>query len=55
MCPYFLAVPDHRHVLRSRVMDSCLFSDILDITDVFWTFSFWTLVLSDWLCLLQVA
>jgi hypothetical protein len=47
MCPYFLAVPNHGHVLRSHVMDSCLFLDILDITDVFWTFSFWTLVLSD--------
>jgi hypothetical protein len=32
-CPYFLAVPDHRHVLQSCVMDLCLFLDILDITD----------------------
>jgi hypothetical protein len=55
VCPYFSAVPNHRHVLQSRVTDSCLFLDILDITDVFQTFSFWTPVLLDWLCLLWVA
>jgi hypothetical protein len=32
VCPYFLAVPDHGHVLWSRVLDLCLFSDISDIT-----------------------
>jgi hypothetical protein len=55
VCPYFSAVPDHRHMLQSRVLDLCLFLDISDITDVFQTFLFWTLVLSDWLCLLWVA
>jgi hypothetical protein len=50
-----LAVPNHGHMVRSRVTDSCLFSDTLDITDVFQTFSFWTPVLLDWLCLLWVA
>jgi hypothetical protein len=55
VCPYFSAVPNHRHVLWSRVTDSCLFLDILDITDMFWTFSSWTLVLSDRLHSLRVA
>jgi hypothetical protein len=55
VCPYFSAVPNHGHMLWSCVSDLCLVLDILDITDVFWTFSFWTLVLSDWLCLLRVA
>jgi hypothetical protein len=55
VCPYFPAVPNHGHVLRSHVMDLCLFSDILDITDLSWTFAFWTPVSSDWLCLLWVA
>jgi hypothetical protein len=55
VCPYFLAVPNHRHMLWSHITDSCLFLDISDITDVFRTFSFQTLVSSDWLCSLQVA
>jgi hypothetical protein len=54
-CPYFSAVPDHGHVLRSRVSDLCLFLDILDITDLSWTLAFWTPVSLDRLCLLQVA
>jgi hypothetical protein len=55
VCPYFLAVPNHGHVLWSRIMDLCLFLDILDITDLSWTFAFWTLVLLDGPCLLWVA
>jgi hypothetical protein len=55
VCPYFLAVPNHGHVLRSRVLDLCLFLDILDIMDLFWTFAFQTPVSLDWLCLLRVA
>jgi hypothetical protein len=60
VCPYFSAVPDHGHMFQSRVMDLCLFLDILDITDLFWTFLFWTflfwtLVLLDWLNLLRVV
>jgi hypothetical protein len=55
VCPYFSAVPNHGHVLRSRVMDLCLFSDILDITDLFRTFAFQIPVLSDRLCSLWVA
>jgi hypothetical protein len=39
------------HVLQTL----CLFLGILDITDLFWTFSFWTPVWLDWLCLLWVA
>jgi hypothetical protein len=54
-CPYSSAVPNHRHVLWSRIMDLCLFLDISDITDLFWTFLFQTPVLLDWLCLLRVA
>jgi hypothetical protein len=50
--PYFSAVPDHRHVLRSRVLDLCLFSDI---SDLFRTVAFQTPVLSDRLCSLRVA
>jgi hypothetical protein len=50
--PYFSAVPDHGHVLGSRVSDLCLFSDI---SDLFRTFAFQTLVLLDRLCLLRVA
>jgi hypothetical protein len=34
-CPYFLAVPDHGHVLGSRILDLCLFSDITDITAIY--------------------
>jgi hypothetical protein len=55
VCPYFSAVPNHGHVLRSRVTDLCLFSDISDITNLFWTFAFQTPVSSDWLCSLRVA
>jgi hypothetical protein len=54
-CPYFLAVPNHRHMLWSHILDLCLFLDILDITDLIWTFLFWTLVSLDQLCLLWVA
>jgi hypothetical protein len=54
-CPYFSAVPDHGHVLQSRVLDLCLFLDISDITDLSWTLAFWTPVSSDRLCLLQVT
>jgi hypothetical protein len=53
--PYFSAVPDHGHVLRSRISDLCLFSDILDITDLPRTFAFQAPVLSDQLCSLRVA
>jgi hypothetical protein len=52
--PYFSAVPDHGHVLRSRVSDLCLFSDISDITDLFRTLAFQTPVLSDRLCSLRI-
>jgi hypothetical protein len=55
VCPYFSAIPNHGHVLRSCVTDLCLFLDISDITDMSWTFSFWTPVSSDRLCLLRVA
>jgi hypothetical protein len=55
VCPYFSAVPDHGHVLWSRSLDLCLFSDISDITDMFRTFSYQTPGLSDWLCSLRVA
>jgi hypothetical protein len=52
VCPYFSAVPNHGHVLRSRVLDLCLF---LDISDMSWTFLFRTPVLSDRLCSLRIA
>jgi hypothetical protein len=51
-CPYFSAVPNHRHVLRSRVSNLCLFLDISDITDMPWTFLFLD---SGVLCLLWVV
>jgi hypothetical protein len=54
VCPYFLAVPNHGHVLQSHIVDLCLFSGILDILDLSRTFMFRTPVLSDQLCLLQV-
>jgi hypothetical protein len=55
VCPYFLAVPNHGHVLRSRVLDLCLFLDISDIMDLFRTFVFQTPALLDRLCSLWVA
>jgi hypothetical protein len=42
-------------VLRSRVLDLCLFSDISNITDLFRTLRFKTPVLSDRLCSPRVA
>jgi hypothetical protein len=39
-CPYFSAVPNHRHMLRSRIWDLCLFLGISDITDLIWTSRF---------------
>jgi hypothetical protein len=53
--PSFSAVPDHGHVLRSRVTDLRLFSDISDISDLLRTFAFQTPVSSDRLCSLRVA
>jgi hypothetical protein len=33
-CPYFLAVPNHRHVLWSPIMDFTFFLNILDFLDI---------------------